>query len=796
MAAKPPAPLPVRLAHEALELLRAEDPPQAAAVARLLPAFALQLEKRGQEVSAEILLAHARQGAAHIDSLRQLQQQALSYASIAARLKPAKPDDGKDEDAEDEAAKAANRRRNEGLKQVLAAGGEDRVQACLRQGGWAADVSGFTGALLWAARNGFPDTVRLALDLGADINGKCDGEAALSLAAAYGHMDVCRLLLERRAPVHREDLTAAASAGNTELCRLLLAHGAKVDQRNAKGETPLTEAVFMEHEDTVRLLLAHGASVDFASRANYQKGQTALMVAAQAGNAGLCRLMLDRGARVDHRDAEGKTALFRAAGRGRTDICALLLDHGARPNVRDKAGETILGEVAGGPDKYADTCALLLRRGAPPEQKGFRYGELRTPLEQAAAFGHYETFRVLLAAGADATSDWYVPQALAHVESRTRLWQDAVHRAPPPGLLGCDPRFFHENAFAAARTMLLAEGLRDGEAEAPAFAAAALLGTEQRLLQYLDRWGAPGPAPFYTLIESIVLPGASWDRAWEQDSMPAGEKPDLKAWGDAVLKCGPDLGRLFKLSDRLPRPAKSADGETWSLQKTRELAAVIAYKRGAENPPLAVLCYAHNVNDDRFHAALSLVRRQAEGGEQGRNIPDVLVPGEAFDMPGAVFRRLPSGDIRGLFLGELTDCCQSIGSTGDPCVRHGFLSPDGGFYVVEKAGEILGESWAWRGKKGELVLDSLETLSDRVKPGQWKKLCDAFAAALAVAPGDVTALHIGTGGGTPQSLAAAFNPAAAAPKKYRGYRDSHKQVSVWQKPGRAGGKTVQGPQAC
>src|SRR3989304_124486 len=86
----------------------------------------------------------------------------------------------------------------------------------------------------------------------------------------------------------------------------------------------------------------------------------------------------------------------------------------------------------------------------------------------------------------------------------------------------------------------------------------------------------------------------------------------------------------------------------------------------------------------------------------------------------------------------------------------------------------------WVDKKGELVFDAVETLGGRVTPGQWKKLTTAFVQALAEKPGTVTALHIGTGGATPQSLTKTFNTAAAQPLDYNGYRDSQKQVQVWK----------------
>src|ERR1019366_6553108 len=121
--------------------------------------------------------------------------------------------------------------------------------------------------------------------------------------------------------------------------------------------------------------------------------------------------------------------------------------------------------------------------------------------------------------------------------------------------------------------------------------------------------------------------------------------------------------------------------------------------------------------------------------------------------PGARWRRLAPHDTKGLLLGEYTGCCQSVGGVGAACAQHGYQSPNGGFYVVENAkGEIVGQAWAWRGTRGELVLDSLETLGNHVSSSAWKKLIAAFAAKLAESSGNVTAVHIGTGGGTPKNM--------------------------------------------
>jgi hypothetical protein len=134
---------------------------------------------------------------------------------------------------------------------------------------------------------------------------------------------------------------------------------------------------------------------------------------------------------------------------------------------------------------------------------------------------------------------------------------------------------------------------------------------------------------------------------------------------------------------------------------------------------------------------------------------------------------LPDGDLRGLLLGEFTNCCQHLANQGADCAKHGFLSENGGFYVVahKKTDQIVGQSWAWRGKKGELVFDSLESLSGQFNAQNWESIMHEFVAQTTeVHKGNISAVHIGAGGNTPKLK---FNQASLAkPLDYKGYRDS------------------------
>lgn len=73
-------------------------------------------------------------------------------------------------------------------------------------------------------------------------------------------------------------------------------------------------------------------------------------------------------------------------------------------------------------------------------------------------------------------------------------------------------------------------------------------------------------------------------------------------------------------------------------------------------------------------------------------------------------RFLPRSDVRGLFLGEHTNCCQHPGDAAASCAWFGQTNRKSGFFVVENnAGEIVAQSWAWIGDKGGLCFDSVES---------------------------------------------------------------------------------------
>jgi len=256
--------------------------------------------------------------------------------------------------------------------------------------------------LLFAARQGCLECVRVVLDSKGDIN-VIDpaGISALVSALVNGHYDVAALLIERGIDVNLADSTGrtalyAAVDDHTmpssnrpppkeidnqrtslDIVRMLLDHGARVDATLraqipyrtkldrggdtvlGPGTTPLMRAARAGDATVVKLLLDHGAD----ARATTTRGNVnALMMAADVGARDedmtgrsktekdaveTIRLLVAAGADVNAQDGQGRTAAHGAAQWGLTSVVKFLAQNGARLDLKDRRGLTPLDAAMG-----------------------------------------------------------------------------------------------------------------------------------------------------------------------------------------------------------------------------------------------------------------------------------------------------------------------------------------------------------------------------------------------------------------------------------------------------------------
>lgn len=265
---------------------------------------------------------------------------------------------------------------------------------------------------------------------------------------------------------------------------------------------------------------------------------------------------------------------------------------------------------------------------------------------------------------------------------------------------------------------------------------------------------------------------------------------DKAGWRNFIKNYGINAFSYFMMSDKIEKEIKRAPKD---LKEAEKIAMLCQYQRALEDIDFSELCRRYKVSDDRFNLCLDFMQ-SGWPKKLGDTIPDICVEGHGV-AEGLFWVKLPVTDKRGLILGDITDCCQSIGGHSERCVVDAVTLSDNGLYVLvkqRKKGQpalvingqindqdfkIIGQSYVWKSVTGNLCLDSIECLGGEVSDQAIKQMLSEFGKQVVANYSDIHYVTIGTGGKTPEKL---FEPSKMPEIIRQGffYNDSMSQYTI------------------
>ena len=244
----------------------------------------------------------------------------------------------------------------------------------------------------------------------------------LNLAAGCGQSPekARKTLTDRGIDFTVDSFMKSVFRGKTEEVELFLLAGMDPEEQTKQGDIALFVATAMGHMEIINLLVKHGADISATSQREMVKGCTALHFAIEPEFGEIVTILIRAGADVNTGNKKGQTPLYWAIERGHLDLVKQLLSNGADGNMDTVNGWTPLHVAADhGNDEAVD---LLLGSGAEvnakikgpenPEDTAVLPG--MTPLHLACAKGHISVVRKLIAQGADVNARSFLGKTPLH----------------------------------------------------------------------------------------------------------------------------------------------------------------------------------------------------------------------------------------------------------------------------------------------------------------------------------------------------------------------------------------------
>ena len=241
--------------------------------------------------------------------------------------------------------------------------------------GWLVVIAGAAGGWLlfhWASSLSAPTISWVTRNAARRLN----YWAAAGLLVA---MFICWLpwhtaALREQARGNQNDLRDAVWRGESDRVEEFLARGASPDMRDVAGETLLSTAAEKGNTGVIKVLLQHGANPNVTSI--HPGHPTPLQQAVMNFDVESIKALLDRGANINTPDDFGRTPFLLAVSATDSDTVKLLIDHGADVRDRTRDGSSALTLARRFRDSTGNRDRLPAGNDAPRDA-GMNFGDSR-----------------------------------------------------------------------------------------------------------------------------------------------------------------------------------------------------------------------------------------------------------------------------------------------------------------------------------------------------------------------------------------------------------------------------------
>ena len=117
---------------------------------------------------------------------------------------------------------------------------------------------------------------------------------------------------------------------------------------------------------------------------------------------------------------------------------------------------------------------------------------------------------------------------------------------------------------------------------------------------------------------------------------------------------------------------------------------------------LANYCATFGCSQKQFETLKDWFKEGINKGSNIKCLKDTKTEGMTFEF-------LEKDNPLGAVIGEITNCCQAIGDSGEDCLKHGMTNKNGGFIAFRWNNRIIGQAWVWYNPRAKKIcLDNIE----------------------------------------------------------------------------------------